>query len=138
MRVGFVGWRGMVGSTLRARMTEEGDWKGLEPWFFSTSSPGAPPPDAPGAAEPPPALLAADDLGALRSCDTIVTCQGSGWTRAMHPRLRDAGWTGTWIDAASALRMAPDSTIVLDPINRDLIDDALPGSEIIAETTVCC
>lgn len=129
MRVGFVGWRGMVGSVLRARMTENGDWKGLEPRFFSTSSPGAPPPEAPGAAEPPPALLAADDLDALQSCDTIVTCQGSGWTRAMHPRLRDAGWTGAWIDAASALRMAPDSTIVLDPINRALIDDALAAGK---------
>ncbi len=129
MRVGFVGWRGMVGSVLRARMSENNDWEGLEPRFFSTSSPGGPPPAAPGAAVTPPELLDAHDLSALQACDAIVTCQGSTWTRAIHPRLRDAGWTGAWIDAASALRMAPDSTIVLDPINRPLIDAAVASGK---------
>ena len=121
MRVGFVGWRGMVGSVLRARMTEEADWAGLEPVFFSTSNPGGKPPAAPGATHAPPPLQDAQDVDALRACEVIVTCQGSGWTRELHPKLRALGWSGAWIDAASALRMAPESTIVLDPINADLI-----------------
>ena len=125
MRVGFIGWRGMVGSVLRARMTEEGDWAGLEPVFFSTSSPGGPPPEAPGAAHAPPPLQDAFDLDVLRSCDVLVTCQGSSWTLQMHPALRGAGWQGVFIDAASALRMAPESTIVLDPINAPLIQRAM-------------
>ncbi|HCH62182.1 MAG: aspartate-semialdehyde dehydrogenase [Deltaproteobacteria bacterium] len=129
MRVGFVGWRGMVGSTLRARMTEQKDWVGLEASFFSTSSPGGPPPQTPGAARQPPPLLPADNLSALSRCEAIVTCQGSAWTRAAHPQLRAAGWKGAWIDAASALRMEPDSTIVLDPINRPLIDAALAAGK---------
>lgn len=130
MRVGFVGWRGMVGSVLRARMTAEGDWAGLEPVFFSTSNPGGAPPESPGAATAPPPLLDASDLAALRRCDAVVTCQGSSWTEATHPRLRAAGWRGAWIDAASALRMAPESTIVLDPVNRGRIDAALAADKL--------
>ncbi len=125
MHVGLVGWRGMVGSVLRSRMTETQSWAGLAPVFFSTSSPGAPPPPAPGAAHAPPALADAFDLAALAACDVLVTCQGSEWTRRMHPQLRASGWQGIFIDAASALRMAPTSCIVLDPLNRDRIDAAL-------------
>ena len=125
MRVGLVGWRGMVGSVLRARMTEERDWEGLSPTFFSTSSPGGPPPEAPGAHDPPPPLADAHEVAALSACDVIVTCQGSAWTKRMHPQLRDRGWRGVFIDAASALRMSEQACIVLDPLNRDLIDGAL-------------
>jgi aspartate-semialdehyde dehydrogenase len=122
MRLGVVGWRGMVGSVLRQRMAAEGDWEGLQPTFFSTSNPGGePPPDVPGA----PPLGDAMDVDALAVHDVIVTCQGSSWTRAMHPRLRAAGWDGIWIDASSALRMEPSARIVLDPLNRDRIDAAL-------------
>lgn len=124
MRVGFVGWRGMVGSVLRQRMQAEGDWSDLEPVFFSTSNPGGAPPDV-GVDAPP--LADAHDIDALASLPVIVTCQGGAWTRAMHPRLRERGWRGVWIDAASALRMADDAVIVLDPLNRDRIDAALHG-----------
>jgi aspartate-semialdehyde dehydrogenase len=122
MRVGFVGWRGMVGSVLRQRMQAEGDWAGLEPVFFSTSNAGGPPPDV-GVQAPP--LADAHDLDALAALPVIVTCQGGDWTRSVHPRLRERGWRGVWIDAASALRMADDAVIVLDPLNRPRIDAAL-------------
>jgi len=115
----------MVGSVLRSRMTEAGDWQGLSPVFFSTSSPGGPPPEAPGAAQAPPPLADAFDPQALAACDVLVTCQGSEWTKRMHPQLRENGWQGIFIDAASALRMAPEACIVLDPLNRDRIDAAL-------------
>ena len=122
MRVGFVGWRGMVGSVLRQRMQAEGDWAGLEPVFFSTSSPGGPPPEV-GAPAPP--LADAHDLDALSRLPVIVTCQGGAWTQAVHPALRARGWRGVWIDAASALRMSDDAVIVLDPLNRARVDAAL-------------
>jgi len=122
VRVGFVGWRGMVGSVLLARMSEEGDWKGLEPVFFSTSNPGGTPPDV-GVQAPP--LVDAYDLETLKSLPVIVTCQGGDYTKKVHPALRQAGWDGLWIDAASTLRMSDDAVIVLDPINRAAIDDAL-------------
>jgi aspartate-semialdehyde dehydrogenase len=129
MIVGFVGWRGMVGSVLRERMTLLGDWQGLQPRFFSTSNPGGTPPETPAAAVPPPPLLDASDASALSECDVVVTCQGSSWTRQLHPKLRAMGWQGAWIDAASALRMEPDSTIVLDPINRPVIDAAIAAGK---------
>ena len=122
MRVGFVGWRGMVGSVLRARMTEEGDWSGLEPVFFSTSNPGGAPPEV-GVDAPP--LADAHDLEALRSLPVLVSCQGSGWTQRMHGALRSAGWRGIFVDASSALRMRDDCRLVLDPLNRRDLDDAL-------------
>lgn len=122
MRVGFVGWRGMVGSVLRARMTEEGDWSGLEPVFFSTSNPGGAPPEV-GVDAPP--LADAHDLEALRSLPVLVSCQGSGWTQRMHGALRSAGWRGVFVDASSALRMRDDCRLVLDPLNRRDLDDAL-------------
>lgn len=123
MRVGLVGWRGMVGSVLMQRMREEGDFDLIEPVFFSTSSAGAP---APGfAASPERRLLDANDIEALRGVDTVVSCQGGDYTKAVFARLRQAGWNGYWIDAASALRMDKDATIILDPVNRDLIDRAL-------------
>ncbi len=122
MRVGFVGWRGMVGSVLLQRMRDEGDFDLIEPAFFSTSNVGG---AGPAVGKPTPPLKAADDLAALAALDAIVTCQGGDYTNAVYPRLRAAGWKGYWIDAASALRMKDDAVIILDPVNREVIDAAL-------------
>lgn len=124
MRVGFVGWRGMVGSVLMARMAAEGDLAGLTPWFFSTSNVGGAPPAVAGDAPP---LKDAYATGELAACDVIVTCQGGDYTLRVHPALRAAGWRGVWIDAASALRMAPESTLILDPVNGDAVAEAIAG-----------
>ena len=121
--VGFVGWRGMVGSVLLERMQEEGDFTGIAPAFYSTSSPGGPGPD--GLGFDTDRLGDAFDVGALARHDVIVTCQGGDYTHEVHPRLRAAGWTGYWIDAASALRMEPETVLVLDPVNADVIADGL-------------
>ncbi|HBG30558.1 aspartate-semialdehyde dehydrogenase [Candidatus Macondimonas diazotrophica] len=123
MRVGFVGWRGMVGSVLMARMRTEGDFERIaEPVFFSTSQAGG---AAPEIGHPLPPLRDAYDLGALGEMDVIVTCQGGDYTKAVHGDLRAAGWRGYWIDAASTMRMADQAVIVLDPVNRPVIDAAL-------------
>ena len=121
--VGFVGWRGMVGSVLLERMREEGDFEGLAPAFYSTSAPGGPGPG--GLGFDTGRLGDAHDVGALTRHDVIVTCQGGDYTKAVHPRLRAAGWSGYWIDAASALRMDPGTVLVLDPVNADLIAEGL-------------
>ena len=122
MRVGFVGWRGMVGSVLVQRMLEERDFELIDPVFYSTSSAGGAGPSIGKATGP---LLDANDPKAFTGLDAIVTCQGGDWTNAMHPKLRAAGWSGQWIDAASALRMKDDAVIILDPVNRDVIDAAM-------------
>lgn len=120
MRVGIVGWRGMVGSVLMQRMQEENDLAlGFEPVFFSTSQAGAPAPLGAGTLKP------ADDIAELKSLDVIITCQGGDYTKSVHPKLRGEGWNGFWIDAASTLRMEKDAVIILDPVNRPVIDDAL-------------
>ncbi len=122
MRVGFVGWRGMVGSVLMERMRAENDFAGLESVFFSTSNPGG---AAPKVAGGDPLLKDARDLAALASMDAIITCQGGDYTSAIHGPLRGRGWKGWWIDAASTLRMAPGSVIILDPVNRKVIERAI-------------
>ncbi len=122
MRVGFVGWRGMVGSVLVQRMLEEKDFDLIDPVFFSTSNAGAP---GPRIGKSAGTLKDASDVRALAELDTIITCQGGDWTKPMHAKLRGAGWDGYWIDAASTLRMADDAVIVLDPVNRNVIDAAL-------------
>ena len=119
MKVGIVGWRGMVGSVLMQRMQEENDLAGLEPVFFSTSQAGQNAPMGAGT------LKSADDITELGKLDVIITCQGGDYTKAVHPRLREAGWNGYWIDAASALRMEDNAVIILDPVNRGVIDAAL-------------
>ncbi len=122
MRVGIVGWRGMVGSVLMQRMQDEGDFANIEPVFFSTSQAGQLGPDVgQGASE----LLDANNIEALASCDAIITCQGGDYTQAVYQPLRDTGWSGYWIDAASTLRMTDDAVIVLDPVNRSVIDRAV-------------
>ena len=122
MHVGIVGWRGMVGSVLLERMRAERDFEPIEPLLFSTSNAGGRAPDI-GCALP--ALGDASNVAALAAMDVIVSCQGGDYTQAMHPRLRAAGWRGYWVDAASALRMERSAVIVLDPLNRPLIDAAL-------------
>ena len=118
LRVGFVGWRGMVGSVLMDRMLAEDDFAGIEAVFFSTSQVGHP---APTIAGDTPPLQDAYDLQALADLDVILTCQGGDYTDAVYRKLLDTGWLGTWIDAASSLRMQDDAVIVLDPVNRPLI-----------------
>jgi len=127
LKVGFVGWRGLVGSVLLERMQENGDFSGLECGFFSTSSPGGPLPRALGSAVATThdRLRNAHDLAALAEHDVIVTCQGGEYTRSVHPELRSRPWAGYWIDAASTLRMAPETVLVLDPVNADVIQKGL-------------
>lgn len=123
-KVGLVGWRGMVGSVLMQRMVEEGDFAHIAPVYFSTSNAGGKAPSLGGkeASEP---LQDAMNIDALKACDIVITCQGGDYTKEVYPKLRAAGWSGHWIDAASALRMADDAVIILDPVNRHVIDDAL-------------
>jgi aspartate-semialdehyde dehydrogenase len=124
--VGLVGWRGMVGSVLMQRMAAEGDFAFIEPRFFSTSSAGGKLPAAiAGHAKNETTLHDAADVDSLKACDVILSCQGSDWTREIYPKLRAAGWKGFFIDAAKTLRMNDDAVIVLDPVNRGVIDAAL-------------
>jgi aspartate-semialdehyde dehydrogenase len=122
MRVGLVGWRGMVGSVLMQRMREENDFALFEPFFFSTSNVGGASPDFGRGA---PALQDARSVEALKAMDAVVTCQGGDYTAEVYPKLRAAGWKGHWIDAASSLRMKDDAVIILDPVNMGVIKDAL-------------
>lgn len=112
----------MVGSVLMQRMRDEGDFAFIEPRFFSTSNAGG---QAPREARNEATLFDAHDLDALKRCEIVLTCQGGDYTKDVYPRLRAAGWNGTWIDAAKTLRMQDDAVIVLDPINRRVIDDGL-------------
>ncbi len=122
-RVGFVGWRGMVGSVLMDRMREEQDFADIDwPVFFTTSQAGQDGPDVGKGSAP---LQDARDLDTLAAMELVLTCQGGSYTQAVYPELRARGWRGYWIDAASTLRMASDSVIVLDPVNREIIDAAL-------------
>ena len=125
--VGIVGWRGMVGSVLMQRMAEEGDFARIRPVFFSTSAVGGPAPTFDGMAGDAGALQDAFDVDVLKALPIIVTAQGGDYTKDVYPRLRAAGWDGIWIDAASTLRMEDSSVIVLDPVNRSVIDAALAG-----------
>ena len=119
-KIGIVGWRGMVGSVLMERMREEKVLDGTETTYFTTSQVGQEGPGSDGAP-----LLDAHDLPALSWLDIVVTCQGSGYTKKVYADLRKSGWDGYWIDAASALRMDDESVIVLDPVNGELIRDAI-------------
>lgn len=119
VKVGIVGWRGMVGSVLMERMRKERDFEGIDPVFFTTSQAGQAGPDI---GKEIPVLQDGFDIDILQGMDIVVTCQGSDYTKQVHPKLRGTGWKGVWIDAASALRMADDSIIVLDPVNRHVID----------------
>ena len=120
--VGLVGWRGMVGSVLMQRMREENDFSLINPVFFTTSNPGGQGPDVGHGAS---VLQDATNIDALAAMDIIISCQGGDYTSAVFPQLRAAGWQGYWIDAASTLRMNDDAVIILDPVNRQVIDRAL-------------
>lgn len=122
MKTGLVGWRGMVGSVLLQRMEQEKDFDLIEPHFFSTSNAGGKGPDVGAGAG---TLLDAGSIDALSSMDVIISCQGGDYTQEIHPKLREAGWKGYWIDAASSLRMKDDATIILDPVNHKLIEQSL-------------
>ncbi len=123
MRVGLVGWRGMVGSVLMARMQAEHDFALIEePVFFTTSNIGG---QGPGIGKTTAPLKDAHSIAELKTLDIIVTCQGGDYTSAVYPQLRAAGWQGYWIDAASTLRMKDDAVIILDPVNRVVIEEAL-------------
>jgi aspartate-semialdehyde dehydrogenase len=119
---GLVGWRGMVGSVLLDRMQAEGDFSLIEPMFFSTSNAGG---VAPSMAKNETRLVDGHDVAALKRCEIIITAQGGEYTKKVYPELRAAGWKGYWIDAAKTLRMNDDAVIVLDPVNLNVIQDAL-------------
>ena len=121
-RVGLVGWRGMVGSVLMQRMQEENDLQIIEPIFFTTSQAGQAAPDF---GVDTPVLQDAHDIDILKTMDIIISCQGGDYTDRVFTPLRQAGWKGYWIDAASSLRMQDASVIILDPVNRSVIDQAL-------------
>ena len=126
MRVGLVGWRGMVGSVLMTRMVEESDFDLFETRFFSTSNAGGMLPGSLASLpKVEPRLYDASDLSALQECDVVLTCQGSDYTKQVYEPLRHSGWSGYWIDAAKTLRMNDDAIIVLDPVNQPVIDQAL-------------
>lgn len=121
LKVGFVGWRGMVGSVLMQRMVEENDFADIEPQFFTTSQVGQ---SAPTIGKDSPALKDAKNISELAAMDVIVTCQGGSYTNDIFPKLRATGWQGHWVDAASSLRMDDDAVIVLDPVNMGVIEHA--------------
>ena len=122
LRVGIVGWRGMVGSVLVQRMREEKDFDHVEPVFFSTSQAGG---KGPAIGKDTDAVKDANSVDELMKLPVVITCQGGDYTNDIHPKLRKAGWKGYWIDAASALRMKDDAVIVLDPVNRPVIEAAV-------------
>jgi aspartate-semialdehyde dehydrogenase len=121
-RVGFIGWRGMVGSVLMERMTAEKDFSHMESYFFSTSQTGEAAPKVPNAHDK---LLNAMDTKELSKMDILLSCQGGDYTSEIFPQLRKDGWKGIWIDAASTLRMKDDAIIVLDPVNRNYIQESI-------------
>ncbi len=136
--VGLVGWRGMVGSVLLDRMQAEGDFGLIEPMFFSTSNAGGP---APAQTRSETRLRDANDIAQLKRCEVIITAQGGEYTKAVYPQLRAAGWKGYWIDAAKTLRMQDDAVIILDPVNLNVIKNALTkgGRDFIGgNCTVSC
>ena len=122
IRVGLVGWRGMVGSVLMDRMLAENDFAQIDPVFFTTSNVGG---RGPAIGKDTPVLKDAKSIAELKTMDAIITCQGGDYSNEIYPQLRAAGWKGYWIDAASALRMKDDAVIILDPVNRKVIDEAL-------------
>ncbi len=122
MCVGFIGWRGMVGSVLMGRMNEEKDFNLIDPVFFTTSNIGG---KGPNIGKDGPALKDAKNIDELKAMEIIVSCQGGEYTTEVYPKLRESGWKGYWIDAASTLRMTNDSIIILDPVNLNVIKNGM-------------
>lgn len=125
LKVGFIGWRGMVGSVLMQRMLEENDFASIEPQFFTTSQVGG---AGPNVGKDTPSLKDAKNTAELKHMDVIVSCQGGDYTSEVFPKLREDGWHGHWIDAASTLRMEDDAVIILDPVNMHVIKNAMQKS----------
>ncbi len=125
-KIGIIGWRGMVGSVLMDRMEYEKDFDLIDAYFFSTSQKGEKAPKHKSSSE---VLLDANDITELEKMDIILTCQGGDYTNEIYPKLRSSGWDGYWIDAASSLRMKEDSTLVLDPVNLDVIKKAVASGK---------
>lgn len=121
-QVGFVGWRGMVGSVLMQRMREENDFSLIDPVFFTTSQQGG---TGPNIGKDIPPLKSAYDIDQLKAMDIVISCQGGDYTNQVFKQLRQSGWDGYWIDAASALRMEKDAIIILDPVNMPVIEQGL-------------
>ena len=121
-QVGFVGWRGMVGSVLMQRMREENDFSLIAPVFFTTSQQGG---AGPNIGKDIPPLKSAYDIDQLKAMDIVISCQGGDYTNQVFKQLRQSGWDGYWIDAASALRMEKDAIIILDPVNMPVIEQGL-------------
>jgi len=130
--VGLIGWRGMVGSVLMERMLAEHDFDAIEPIFFSTSNAGGKVPTFAGQVLTKNEIFLQDanDISALKKCDYIVSTQGGDYTKAIFGPLRASGWKGHWIDAASTLRMDQEAVIVLDPVNRHVIDQAYTNGNL--------
>ena len=122
LKVGLIGWRGMVGSVLMQRMREERDFDVIDPVFFTTSNAGG---KGPAIGKDVPPLKDAKNIGELKSMDIIISCQGGDYTGEVYPQLRAAGWKGYWIDAASTLRMQDEAIIILDPVNKEVIKSGL-------------
>jgi len=122
LKLGLIGWRGMVGSVLVQRMSDEGDFDLVRTTLFSTSQAGQPAMALPNVE---PSVADANDVRALSAMDVLISCQGGDYTTAIHSKLRAAGWQGFWIDAASTLRMNENAVIILDPVNQDVIERAL-------------
>ena len=120
LRVGLIGWRGMVGSVLMQRMREEKDFDIIDPVFFTTSNPGG---KGPAIGKDVPPLKDATNIDDLKALDIVITCQGGDYTKEVYPKLRATGWKGYWIDAASTLRMQDEAIIILDPVNKPVIQD---------------
>jgi len=112
----------MVGSVLMQRMLEERDFDLIEPVFFTTSQVGG---KGPAVGRDVPALKDANNIAELQAMEIIISCQGGDYTNEIFPKLRAAGWQGHWVDAASSLRMQGDAVIILDPVNSNVIKDAL-------------
>lgn len=125
-KLGFIGWRGMVGSVLLERMVQENDFDYFETVFFSTSQAGMAAPKESFEEK----LWDAHDIDSLKKMDLILTCQGGDYTKKVHGELRSSGWKGLWVDAASALRMQDNACLVLDPINKGLIKDSIHGGTL--------
>ena len=122
LKVGLIGWRGMVGSVLMQRMREAGDFDVIDPVFFTTSNAGG---KGPAIGKDVPALKDAKNIDELKAMDAIISCQGGDYTSEVYPQLRAAGWKGYWIDAASTLRMQDEAIIILDPVNKEVIQRGL-------------
>lgn len=132
LKVGFVGWRGMVGSVLMERMAEENDFDTIHPVYFSTSNQGGIAPNFGNDnnnTNQAQSLKDAYAIDELSKCDVIISCQGGDYTQKVHAPLRQSGWNGFWIDAASTLRLDDNAVIILDPINRPVIDKAIQSGK---------